>query len=66
MESTATEAGFEIHDTEPKSFRAARVFDCLGIIIDFNLKQLRMSEDRICEICELLSDWGNKSCATKR
>ncbi len=29
------------------------------------MKQLRISKDRICEICELLSDWGNKSCATK-
>ncbi len=66
MESTATEAGFEVHDTELKSIRAARVFECLGIIIDFNLKQLRISEHRICEIHELLSDWGNKSYATKR
>ncbi len=65
MESTATEAGFEVHDTEPISIRVARVFECLGIIIHFNLKQLRISEDRICEIRELLSDWSNKSCATK-
>ncbi len=63
---TTTEAGFEVHDTEPKSIRAAKDFERLGIIIDFNLKQLRISEDRICEIRELLSEWGNKSCATKR
>ncbi len=50
MESTATEAGFEVHDTEPKYTMAARVFECLVIIIDFNLKQLRISEDHICEI----------------
>ncbi len=43
MGSIATEA----HDTEPKPIRAARVFECLGIIIDFNLKQLRISEDRM-------------------
>ncbi len=66
MRSTANEAGFEVHDAEPKSIRAAKVFVCLGIIIDFNLKQLRIFEDRICEIRELLSDWGNKSCATKK
>ncbi len=66
MESTATEAVFEVLDTEPKYIRATRVFECLGIIIYFNLKQLRISEDHICEIRELLSDWGNKTCATKR
>ncbi len=66
MESTATEAGFEVYDTEPKSIRAARVFKCLGIIIEFNLKQLRISKDGICEIHELLNDWGNKLFATKR
>jgi len=66
MSSTAVEAGFEVHDTEPKSIRAARVFECLGIIVDFNLKQLRISEDRICEIRELLADWSQKVCVTKR
>ncbi len=66
MESTATKAGFAVHDTEPKSIRAARVFKCLGKIIDINFKQLRISKDRIWEISELLSDWGSKSCATNR
>ncbi len=65
MRSPAIEAGFEVYDTEPKSTRTARVFECLGIIIDFNLKQLRISQYRICEIRKLLSDWSKKSCATK-
>ncbi len=66
MESTATEAGFEVHDTKPKFISAARDFECLRIIIDFNLKQLRISEDRICEIREDLSVWVNKSCQKKK
>ncbi len=53
MRSTAIEAGFDVHDTEPKSIRAARIFECLGIIINFNLKQLRMSEGCICEIHQI-------------
>ena len=43
MRSTATESGFEVHDTEPKSIRSAMVMECLGIIVDFILKELRIS-----------------------
>ena len=66
MEGTADDAGFETHKSGPKNVVSAKVFDCIGYIVDFNLMQIRISEDRMQEIREILAEWKTKQTASKR
>ena len=64
MLDTCRRAGFEVQPekvTEPD-----KVVEFLGIIIDSESKELRISEERLSEIYGLVLEWRNKTVCTKR
>ena len=61
---TIKNAGMEIQ--ESKTVSPTRTIEYLGIIIDTNLWQLRISPDRLNEIKEDLVAWKGKSKCSKR
>lgn len=62
MINTTNESGFEAH----KIIEPTQVIDHIGYVVDFIKKELRISEDRMSEIYELLSEWEAKVTASKR
>lgn len=66
MENTAEESGFDVHKSGPKMVVSAKVFDCIGYVVDLNMMQIRISDDRIQEIRELLLAWRSKVTVSKR
>ena len=61
---TAIDAGFEIQ--YKKLTKPERSIEFLGIVIDSELKQLRISETRLLEIQETVDKWLSKNVCSKR
>jgi hypothetical protein len=64
MSSTIKESGMEIQ--ESKTVGPTRIIEYLGIIIDTISWQVKISDERLCEIREDLFAWRHKSVCTKR
>ena len=64
MKVACTEMGFEINPS--KLDHPSTEIEFLGIIIDSNRMQLRISNDRLSDIYNELIQWNNKKCTTKR
>ena len=61
MIDTCRHAGFKVQDT--KTISPARCLEFLGVEIDTIAGQLKVSEDRMKEIKDLLDEWmGNAKC----
>jgi len=64
MLDTCDASGFAVQPS--KVTDPTRVIEILGIIIDVNLWELRISEDRVAEIRQLLSSWlGRRTCSKR-
>ena len=64
MVRVARQAGFTIQDE--KVTGPARQIQFLGILIDLDLNQLRISDERADEIRTLLAEWAGRTSASKR
>lgn len=64
MLATCEEAGFQVQMS--KVTRPSHVVEFLGIIIDVERGELRISRERLEEIQELLEEWLNIRTCTKR
>lgn len=64
MINTCNLSGFEVQHN--KTAGPARIVEFLGIVIDTVNEQLKISEDRICEIREELIKWDHRKTASKR
>ena len=65
MISVARRAGFTIQSS--KVTAPAKVVEFLGIVIDIDRCELRISEERVVEVKALLAEWrGVKSCSKRK
>ena len=64
MLHTCTKAGFKVQMS--KVTKPHHIVEFLGIIIDGQKRELRISSDRMYEINTLLQDWAGKATCTKR
>lgn len=64
MLTTCERAGFQVQRSKVAS--PCQVVEFLGIIIDTQRKELRISEERMTEIRSLLDQWLNRKVASKR
>ena len=62
--TTSTDSGFTVQHS--KVTPPAKVIEFLGIIIDSQMGELRISEDRIVEVKGILAGWLDKRVGTKR
>ena len=64
MIEVSLKAGFSIQDS--KVIHPCRCLEFLGIVIDLNLGQLRISEERMREVRDILSYWQGQKVISKR
>ena len=61
---TCSRAGFEVQDKKTQG--PTKILTFLGIEIDTILKQIKIDEERLVEMRNLLQEWETKITATKR
>lgn len=64
MLATCSKAGFQVQMS--KVTQPSHIVEFLGIVIDSQNKELRISVERMDEINTLLQDWAGKATCTKR
>ena len=64
MLDTCRQAGFEVQPHKVKA--PATVMEFLGIVIDTERRELRISDERLTEITELTQEWQNRNVCSKR
>ena len=64
MLAVARHAGFAVQET--KVTPPSKVVEFLGIIIDVERSEIRISEERVAEIRVLLADWKERQSCSKR
>ena len=64
MLDTCSKAGFKVQPS--KVTKPSKVVEFLGIIVDSEKRELRISHERISEINQLLAHWTNTTICTKR
>ena len=64
MVEVANKCGFKIQPE--KTAGPSRVIEFLGIILDTKSRELRISEVRMHEMCELIQDWLSREVVSKR
>ena len=64
MKKSIKESGMDAQDE--KTLGPFRCLEFLGIVFDTIKKELRISEERLCEIKQSLKDWGRRKVCTKR